>query len=101
MFWSDGYRALDALDDDRDGVLRGVELDGLAVWFDRDQDGRSLPGEVVSLEEAGVVEISARPTGKTGVSLMNVAGLVTAGGRVLPTYDWTTQALNEDCSSIQ
>ena len=36
MFWSDGYRALDALDDNRDGELRGNELKGLAAWFDRE-----------------------------------------------------------------
>jgi hypothetical protein len=93
MFWSDGYRALDALDDNRDGALSGHELEGLAVWFDRNQDGVSQTGEVISIEAAGIVSISARATECVGASLANPAGLVTSDGRVLPTYDWTTQSL--------
>ena len=47
MFWRDGYHALNALDDDRDGLLRGAELQGLAVWFDRNSNGVSEFGEVL------------------------------------------------------
>jgi hypothetical protein len=93
MFWSDGYRALDALDDNRDGAIAGSELEGLALWFDRNQDGVSQQGEVVSIKAAGIVSISARAAGRVGESLMNPAGLVTSDGRVLPTYDWTTRSL--------
>jgi hypothetical protein len=97
MFWSDGYRALDALDDNRDGVLRESELAGLAVWFDRNQDGVSEPGEVVPITKAGIAAISARSTGSDGDSLMNSTGLTMSDGRVLPTYDWTTEPLDCDC----
>jgi hypothetical protein len=95
MFWSDGYRALDALDDNRDGDLRGGELQGLAVWFDRNQNGVSDSGEVVPLEQTGIEALSVRATGSIGDSLANEAGLLMKDGRVLPTYDWTTEPLKE------
>jgi hypothetical protein len=91
MFWIDGYRALDVLDDDRDGMLREDELAGLAVWFDRNQDGASQPGEVIAVRDAGIASLSVRATGLVGSSPMNSSGLRTIDGRVLPTYDWVTE----------
>jgi hypothetical protein len=88
LFFEDGYRVLDALDDDRDGEVRGAELDGIAVWFDRDTDGVSDPGEVVPVEELGIVALSTRSTLTIGDSPANLCGLELADGRVLPTYDW-------------
>jgi hypothetical protein len=99
MFWNNGYRALDALDDNRDGELRGAELDGLAVWFDRNQDGVSDPGEVIPIDQTGIAAISARATTADGPSPANEAGLVMADGRVLPTYDWTTAPLTDNASA--
>jgi hypothetical protein len=93
MFWFDGYRALDALDDNRDGSISGAELIGLAVWFDRNQDGASQPGEVVPIGNTRVASISVIAFCRDGMSLTNPAGLVTIDGRVLPTYDWTTEPL--------
>jgi hypothetical protein len=98
MFWSDGYRALDALDDNRDGELRGAELTGLAVWFDRNQNGVSDAGEVVAIERTGIAALSVRATQCVGESLSNEAGLTMIDGRVLPTYDWTTKALMENAA---
>jgi hypothetical protein len=94
MFWTDGYRALDALDDNRDGELRGDELKGLAVWLDENQNGISEPGEVIPIERTGIAALSARATTVVGASPANETGLVMADGRVLPTYDWTTEPLN-------
>jgi hypothetical protein len=88
LFFANGYDALDALDDDRDGFLRGDELRGLAAWIDRDGDGVSDPGEVVPIEELGVAELSCRATGVVDESPCNRAGLRLASGAVLPTYDW-------------
>jgi hypothetical protein len=93
MFWSDGYRALDALDDNRDGLLMNDELRGLAVWFDRNQDGVSQPGEVLPIDRTGIAALSVRATGRIGASLSNAEGLITNDGRVLPTYDWTTEPI--------
>src|SRR5207244_2526964 len=94
MLWRDGYRALDALDDNRDGRLEGAELDGLAVWFDRNGDGVSQRDEVVPIELLGVKTISVSATGVTGESPMSAAGVTMQDGRVLPTYDWMAEPLN-------
>lgn len=90
MFWENGYRVLDALDDNRDGKLEGDELCGLALWFDRDSNGISDTGEVVPVARTGIKSISARSTSKIGDSPCNSAGLIMSDGRVLPTYDWVT-----------
>ncbi|MEQ1895300.1 MAG: hypothetical protein ABL998_22400, partial [Planctomycetota bacterium] len=81
-------RVLDALDDDRDGELRNEELTGIAVWFDRDTDGVSDKGEVVPIEELGIVALATEATESIGASLGNQGGAELADGRRLPTYDW-------------
>jgi len=91
MFWTDGYHAMDALDDNRDGWLSGAELKGLSVWFDRDTDGVCDPGEVVKLEALGVVALATKSVGRAGESPYNSAGLRLRGGKTLPTYDWVAK----------
>ena len=49
LFWNTGYDALRAFDDDGNGVLRGDELAGLAVWRDVNVDGVSRAGEFTRL----------------------------------------------------
>jgi len=88
LFFSDGYRALDMLDDNRDGSLAAGELKGLCVWFDRDGNGQSDEGEVVPVERLGIAAIATRPTGCDGKSLMHSAGIRFTDGRTVPTYDW-------------
>ena len=44
MFWRQGYDALRALDDDDDGQIAATELKGLALWHDRNANGRSDTG---------------------------------------------------------
>jgi hypothetical protein len=58
MFWSHGYEALAALDDNGDGQLRGKELSGLCLWRDANQNGASESGEVRPLAVHGIVAIS-------------------------------------------
>jgi hypothetical protein len=88
MFFEDGYHALDALDDNRDGELAGDELTGLAAWFDRNSNGRSEPGEVAPLCELGILSLSARATEETVGCPANPQGLRLKSGKILPTYDW-------------
>jgi hypothetical protein len=92
MFFSDGYRALDTLDDNRDGRLKGRELDGLALWFDGDADGECDPGEVVALRSRGIIELAVAATGSCpDGSLVSDGGVRFSDGRVLPTFDWVTR----------
>lgn len=93
MFFRNGYEALDALDDNADGSLSGRELRGMAAWFDRNSNGESDPGEVVSLASLGIASISVQVTGHDGRSPMNHAGLTLTSGQTLPTYDWVVSPL--------
>jgi hypothetical protein len=93
IFWADGYSALDALDDNRDGELSGEELRGLAVWHDRNGNGVSDEGEVTPIERLPIRALRTRPTGRTGETPFASDGLRTLGGGILPTYDWTTRPL--------
>ena len=88
MFWRDGYQALAALDDNHDGWLSGPELAGVAVWVDRNQNGRSDPGEVISLAEAGIVGISVAGSADALGTLGNAHGIEFCDGRLTPSYDW-------------
>jgi hypothetical protein len=88
LFFSNGYRAMDVLDDNRDGFLTAGELKGISVWFDRDSDGQSDAGEVVSVESLGIAAVATRPTGRDGRSPMHNAGIRFKNGRTVPTYDW-------------
>ena len=58
LFWHNGYEALSSLDDDGDGRLRGAELEGIALWHDRNADGVSDRGEVQTLAAHGIAAIS-------------------------------------------
>ncbi|MCY2950828.1 MAG: hypothetical protein NTU53_02495 [Planctomycetota bacterium] len=94
MFWRDGYAALDALDDDRDGWLSGQELAGLAVWFDRNSDGICDPGEVMPIESLGIESIAVHSTSRDGRSPCNRMGIRLIDGRVLPGWDWVAEPVD-------
>jgi hypothetical protein len=58
LFWNNGYDALRSLDDDGDGQIAGRELEGLALWHDRNSNGTSEPGEVRPIADWNVVALS-------------------------------------------
>lgn len=88
MFWNDGYHALDALDDNRDGQLSGTELRGVAVWRDHTSNGISDPGEVASVSALGIEAIAVRVTHHDGESPASSLGIRFTDGRGVPTFDW-------------
>jgi hypothetical protein len=90
MFWENGYQALAALDDDRDGMLTGKELDGLAIWQDFNHNGISDPGEVKPLAEWGIVAISCgyvTDTTHPDRIAYSPRGVLFRDGSNRPTYD--------------
>lgn len=99
VFFDNGYQALDTLDDDRDGALRGAELGGLAVWFDRNENGVSDTDEVVPVEDLEIVEIATRPTGTEAESLVNPKGFMQRDGTARATYDWISTSVIMDTTS--
>ncbi len=56
--WKNGYEALAQLDRNGDRKISGTEIAPLALWFDRNQDAVSQPGEVVSARDAGLKSLS-------------------------------------------
>lgn len=92
IFWSDGYRALAALDDDGDGWLRGDELDGIGVWYDRNGNGISDAGEVLSREQAGIVQIAVRATAGPDGVLTHPRGVVLRD-RSFKSFDWRVNSI--------
>ena len=91
IFWRDGYEALGVLDEDGDGKMTVRELDGLAVWFDRNGNGISDPGEVIPVKDLGIVSIRTSATTTDRGNPANPRGLTMHDGRELPTWDWITR----------
>ncbi|MEP6754928.1 MAG: hypothetical protein ABJA67_05465 [Chthonomonadales bacterium] len=89
MFWKTGYDALAALDDNNDGWLTGKELKGIAVWCDRNGNGKSDKGEVVSFASLGVVAISVKSDGMLEGVAGHSGGVKFADGTTHPSFDWT------------
>jgi hypothetical protein len=90
MFWENGYRALDALDNDRDGFIAGDETTGLAIWQDRNRNGESEPGEVKPIEQTPIRRLSTCPTHYRSDAIYTRKGIELKDGSWLPTYDWIT-----------
>ncbi|MBI3853316.1 MAG: tetratricopeptide repeat protein [Verrucomicrobia bacterium] len=88
IFWCDGYDALSALDSDGDGVLRGKELRGLALWRDLNCNGVSEPGEVRPVEFYGIRAIACESVGNHFGISWNPQGVTFINGESRPTYDW-------------
>ncbi|HYD86312.1 MAG TPA: tetratricopeptide repeat protein [Vitreimonas sp.] len=89
VFWSDGFEALRALDDNRDGELTAAELGGLSLWRDEDGDGISDPGEVLPANVHGIAALSVRGEPTRRGLITAPAGVRFEDGRTRPLYDWT------------
>ena len=92
IFWDDGFQALASLDDDRDGVLRGEELKGIALWFDENGNAVSDPGEVQPLEVHGVRALQTRPQGREAGMLHHAVGIERETGAPWPVWDWEVES---------
>ncbi len=89
VFWSDGFEALRALDDNRDGELTGAELGGLALWRDENRNGVSDPGEVLPANVHGIAALAVRGRATRPGLITAPAGVRFEDGRTRPLYDWT------------
>ncbi|MEQ1617685.1 MAG: hypothetical protein ABL883_05000 [Terricaulis sp.] len=89
VFWSDGFQALRALDDNRDGELTGAELGGLALWRDLNGNGVSDSGEVTPAQANDIAALSVRGRQTRPGLLTAPAGVRLGDGTIRPLYDWT------------
>ena len=89
LFWSNGYEAMRALDDNGDGELRGAELGHLAIWRDANQNGVSERGEVRPLSSHGIVALSCDYVAVDDplVIAHSPRGVTFADGSRRPSYD--------------
>jgi tetratricopeptide (TPR) repeat protein len=90
LFWENGYHALAAMDDDRDGMLTDRELRGLAIWQDVNRNGISDRGEVRPLADWGIVALScqyAQYDAHPEPIAYSQRGVYFGDGSSRPTYD--------------
>lgn len=92
MLFSDGYRALDTLDNDRDGQLTGDELDGLALWTDANTNGISDPGEVTPIAQTPIRSLATTMTGHEQGHPLAAHGVTLDNGTTRTTWDWVIPA---------
>ncbi len=86
--WDNGYNALGALDDDGDGKIAGRELDGLALWHDRNGDGVCDAGEVRPVAAHSIVALGYGHERVGDTLWVSDAGVTFKDGETRPTYDW-------------
>lgn len=89
VFWSDGFEALRALDDNRDGELSGGELGGLSLWRDANSNGVSDAGEVMPVNVHGIAALATRGAPARPGLITAPSGVRFEDGRTRPLYDWT------------
>jgi tetratricopeptide (TPR) repeat protein len=88
VFWNNGYQPLSSLDNNGDGQLTGAELEGLALWQDRNGNGISDPGEVQPLDSLGISALSCSCVPHTTGISFNPEGVLFKDGTRRPTFDW-------------
>jgi hypothetical protein len=90
LFWDNGYDAMQVLDNDADGELKGSELDGLALWRDVNRNGISEPGEMRPLAAWGIVSLSWQHVSNSSrfdYAASAPRGVTFRDGHTRPTFD--------------
>ncbi|MFV0279952.1 MAG: hypothetical protein ACK5JM_04220, partial [Rhodoblastus sp.] len=92
--FNNGYEKLALLDANGDGKLAGDELQTIKVWMDNG-DAILQDGELKSLADAGVAEISTKmemTTDASGYHLMQSTATATDGSTILTEDVWFASA---------
>ncbi|MCE7874575.1 hypothetical protein DYH09_29985 [bacterium CPR1] len=75
-----GFHQLATLDKNGDFKISGQELEGLAVWQDKNGDAVAVASEVTPVQTMGVKEIGLKHT--------KMVGSVTINGKQMKMWDW-------------
>lgn len=86
--WDHGYQPLATLDTDSDGTLSGKELEKLSIWRDTNQNGFTDSGEIKSLKQVGIKELSVQFKKEGPTDVYSPNGVTFQDGTQLTTYDW-------------
>lgn len=83
--FENGFEKLSLWDKNKDDKISGQELQGLAVWQDKNQNGAAEKEEITSLEAAGI----------TSLSLISnrFAGSFVRNGKTCKMWDWWPSAV--------
>jgi hypothetical protein len=94
----DGYAALSELDSNKDGVINQADeaFAKLGVWIDSNSDGHSGSGEIKTLAELGIKQLSLQVTAGDVVDHGNLLGLTST----FETVDGVTHAAADVWFSI-
>jgi len=84
--YDNGYEKLSLYDTNKDGVVNGEELNGLSVWQDANGNGVANAGEVKTVQELGISEISLNADNKFVSSF-------TMNGKTNKMWDWWPNAV--------
>ena len=101
--WKDGYEALGTLDQNRDGALRGVELDTLSLWFDSNRNGVSEQGEVKRLSDLGVSGVFYTDTKVDGENVAAARGferVVNGNVEIGASVDWFSRSYGSKAEAL-
>jgi hypothetical protein len=81
-----GYEKLSLYDKNNDGLVNGEELAGLSVWQDANGNGVADAGEVKTVQELGITEISLNANAQFVSSF-------TMNGKTNKMWDWWPNAM--------
>ena len=99
-----GYEKLAELDDNDDGTNDGDELHGLEAWID-DGDAKVETGELFSLEDMGVSEISlqlnADAADAEGRDLFRSTATMEDAPTIMTEAAWRTEDMSHDARLIR
>jgi hypothetical protein len=117
--WEDGYKPLETLDSDKNGVLSGSELQDVYVWMDANINAM-VEADEIRLAGNVLKELSVRPLRERG-NAWAPSGAVLMDGKTIGSWDWyssralnsvdyrrqpiplviPTQGVNPDCDSVE
>lgn len=78
--YNHGYEQLATLDANLDGRVNGKELSGLSVWQDKNSNAKCDAGELKTLKQWGITELSLRHKDFKSTFVMN--------GKTQAMFDW-------------
>lgn len=91
--YDNGFEKLSMWDANKNGKIEGDELNTLAVWQDKNQNGIVDKGEMTMLKDAGITSIST--------AYKNFVGSFARNGKTYKMWDWWPSAMELRAVSIK
>ena len=102
--WNDGFEALGTLDTNLDGEISGKELEPIALWFDKNQNGISEEGEVQRAISYGVEKLYFKNAQKsldgTKITLEKGYSLTKESNKTYKLVDWKSNIFSTQSEAL-